>query len=212
MLTLLLGTALAAPAFLIETDPSTFAMGGGALHLRTALPAPGRPTLGLGVYGLDMPRPLTELLPANRGEGWRAHLRGLGAFADVHPGGGGLTVGGQLAVQQWRLSRPDVGPGRSQLTSVLLMPRVGYEWSPSRRLGLYVFPWVGAGALARVSGEGRVQDETYAMTPVLAFAAVHVGWRLGGQPKSSPDARARAASSSTRRLAPARSAPSVKKP
>lgn len=176
----LFAAATAAPLVEIETDPSTFAFHGGALHVRAAVPGAERWAVGLGAYALRLPRPMVELAPANRGEGWIADLLGAGVFVDrfVRAPLSGLSVGAQVAVHRWSLARPDV-ERETVASGLLVMPRVGYQWAPFDRLGLYVYPWLGLGITGRIGGDVDLAGASYQIGPVLPFAAVHVGWRFG---------------------------------
>lgn len=165
---------------LLETDPVTFALGGFAAHLRVAPGLTRGWVFGAGVYRMELPEPMIELDPQNRGEGWQSELRlGTGVFVDRYlSGNGGAFVGGQLAVQQYRLGRRGV-TGQGDYTAGLAMARLGYLWQPARELGFYVMPWVGAGAVATLGGDSRrLGDERYRVLPAIAFGTLHVGWRL----------------------------------
>lgn len=181
MLVFLTSLAAAGPILQIETDPTMFVFRGGALHLRTTFPEAPRVTVGVGGYAMDLPSPMVELWPANRGEGWTAHLQGVGAFVDVHPHtpDRGLTLGVQVAAHRWSLRRPRESPEPSRMAALLVMPRVGYEWYPVRSLGLYVFPWLGVGTTRRIGATAEVAGEPYTLAALQVLPAVHVGWRLG---------------------------------
>jgi hypothetical protein len=67
--------------------------------------------------------------------------------------------------------------GVARFNAALLMARVGYQWFPTRH-GFYVMPWLGLGASAALSGERTVGGERYNVSPVIAFATLHTGWRF----------------------------------
>ncbi|MEQ1506224.1 MAG: hypothetical protein ABMB14_28585 [Myxococcota bacterium] len=177
----LFAAATAGPLVELETDPSTFAFHGGALHVRAALPGAERWAVGLGAYALRLPQPMVALSPANRGEGWTADLFGAGLFVDRYVSAPftGLSIGAQVAVHRWSLARPDVADGDAVASAILAMPRVGWSWTPFDRLGLYVYPWLGLGLTGQIGGDAEVGGAAYRIGPVLPFAAVHVGWRFG---------------------------------
>jgi hypothetical protein len=172
-----LAVLAAAPAraeVLVETDPSTFVLGGFAAHVRAAPASTPRWTYGLGVYALDLPAPMVDLDAADRGHGWSVRYRlAYGVFVDRYLGArrdAGPFVGLQLALHHVRAARPGE---RDLFVDGLAMPRLGYTWFPG--VGqLYVMGWLGVGATAPLAG----QTGTYDVFPVIAFGAIHVGWRF----------------------------------
>lgn len=174
----LLAAATIAPVhageFLLETDPATFAMKGGALHLRARFDALPGWTFGLGAYTLDLPSLMVDLVPQNEGEDWSVRIEpGIGLFLDKGFGadGDGLTIGGQVSLQRFELDAPMQDEG--DVWNLLVMPRAGYHWSPFDN-GFYVFPWAGIGYTTPVSGD----EGSYHVAPVVPFATMHVGWRF----------------------------------
>lgn len=168
------GTVLA-----IETDPSTFAFGGFAAHVRVS-PARSHVALGVGAYAMDFPKVLVDSLPGNRGEDFGVRLRlGVGLFGDWFPREDlqGWFVGAQLAVQRYRYTNEAAPDATGSATNLLLMPRVGYLYQPFDA-GFYLQPWVGLGLTTRVAGEARVGSHEYALFPLVPYAALHVGWRF----------------------------------
>ncbi len=177
----LVSTAHAEPAtaVLVETDPATFVFHGFAAHLRMRPKALPHWTLGGGAYALDLPSPLVELDPANRGEGWHSRISlGGAAFVDRYfrDDARGFFVGAQFGFQRYHLTR-DGARGAANFTSLLLMPRVGYTWQPFD-VGFYVMPWLGVGTAPRIAGEVALDGRRYDVFPVVAFATLHVGWRF----------------------------------
>lgn len=174
----LLAAATVAPIhaaqFLLETDPATFAMKGGALHLRTRLASLPGWTFGVGAYALDLPALMVDLVPQNSGEDWSVRIEpGLGLFLDRGFGvdGDGLTIGGQVSLQRFELDAP--GQAGGDVWNLLVMPRAGYQWSPFDN-GFYVYPWAGVGYTAPVAGD----EGSYHVSPVVPFATLHVGWNF----------------------------------
>jgi hypothetical protein len=175
--------ALAAvePRVYVEADPATFALGGFSAHLRVA-PSSASPrwTVGLGVYALDLPRLMVDLVPANRNEGWDVRLGlGYGLFVDrrLSSGAGdqGLYAGIQLAAQHLRVRNPRLGADSAHSVNWLVMPRLGYLLRPFGA-GFYLLGWLGLGATGRLTGDTRVGSSTYEVFPVIAYAALHLGW------------------------------------
>ncbi len=176
MLMLLTSIAQAATVQL-EVDPLAFGLSGFAAHARVALPE-SRWTLGAGTYAMDLPAPMVELAPENRGEQWSARLEpSLGLFVDRYAerAAEGQHLGVQLALHRWEVSREGE---RAGLSSLLLMPRVGYVWTPFEDLGFYLDPWLGVGATAPITGEAVAGGEAYQLFPLMVFGAVHLGWRF----------------------------------
>jgi hypothetical protein len=171
--------AAARPAIMVETDPSTFALGGFAAHVR-AQPEASHLAFGAGAYALDFPGLLVDLDGANRGQGWDVRLRlGVGLFGDYYlePAPRAWFVGVQLAVHDYRY-RNDGAPGlEARAVNGVVMPRVGYLWRPFAA-GFYVMPWLGVGATAQLSGSRRVGAKEYDLFPVIPFATLHVGWQF----------------------------------
>jgi len=165
------------PTFMVETDPSTFALGGFAAHLRLQ-PKDFPVALGVGVYALDLPAFLVDLNPANRG--WKSRIElGAAAFGDYYFSGQprGLFAGVELAAMEYRYT--DAQGGAARATNLLVMPRVGYLWRPFEKLGLYLLPWAGLGLTGQVLGSAAVDaDSQYAVSPLVPFGALHVGWQL----------------------------------
>jgi hypothetical protein len=163
----------------LETDPAMFVLGGFAAHVRARVPEAPHWSFGAGAYALTLPGFMVDLDSADRGQGYtsRITLAG-GAFVDRYfrDDAEGVFVGMQVGGQSFRVTRADA-PGEASFTNVLVMPRVGYAWRPFRA-GFYVMPWLGVGGTARVAGDTSVGGRTYDVYPIVAFATVHVGWRI----------------------------------
>jgi hypothetical protein len=161
---------------MIETDPSTFFFGGFAAHARVVR---GHFGVGAGVYALTFPGFLVDLNPNDRGAGWNVRLELGGAlFGDYYfdANADGWFVGAELAVQEYRYTNDNV-PGAARATNAVLMPRFGYQWRPFDA-GFYVMPWAGLGVQAQIGGSRQVGDRSYDLSPIVPYAAVHVGWRF----------------------------------
>lgn len=163
---------------LVETDPATFALSGYSAHVRVPLGHSGL-TLGAGLYGLNLPDFVADLHPHNEGRDFHLAIRSAySLFADYHFSGQpeGVFVGVQAALQRHEV-REGERPEMTEVGTVLLMPRLGYLWTPSKDLGLYLMPWVGAGPSIEVYRTNDDNDD-YSSLPVLAFGTLHVGWKF----------------------------------
>ena len=166
--------------WMVEVDPATFALGGFSAHARLEAAPGSKWVVGAGIYGLDLPKAMVDLDSKNRDEGWKVRLTfGAGLFMDrfLSRADRGLFVGIQVASQRYRLRNPQISPGETQYTSLLVMPRIGYVWRPGNS-HLYVMPWMGIGYTDKVSGSAQLADARYHLSHVAAFATVHVGWRF----------------------------------
>lgn len=166
-----------------EIDPATFLLRGYSAHVRLAPRSWPRWTVGVGVYALDLPAAMVDLVPANRAEDWQVRLRlGYGLFVDRllwRRAGGqpdeGVLAGVQIAAQHFRVRNDRLGPESAKMVNWLLMPRIGYLLRPFAAR-FYLLGWLGLGGTGRISGDARVGADSYQVFPVIAFAAVHLGW------------------------------------
>lgn len=175
---LLIASLAQAATVQLEVDPAPFALSGYAVHARMALPdSPW--TIGAGSYSMELPDMMVAMAPDNRDEGWSARIKpSVGVFVDRYKevAADGRHLGVQVAVHRWEVGRDGE---TDDLTSILVMPRIGYVWTPFDDLGLYLDPWFGAGGTVPISDAAVASGETYQHFPVMVFGAVHVGWRLG---------------------------------
>jgi hypothetical protein len=168
-------------ALLVETDPATFAFRGHSAHVRVAPRSLPGGVLGAGLYGQDLPQFVPNLHPKNADDAFAVSIREAYAiFADYHFAGRptGLFVGTQVAVQRSQITSRGEQPARqAETVSVLVMPRIGYLWHPLAGSGVYLLPWVGAGPSLEVHrSKDKLAD--YHALPVLAFGALHLGWKF----------------------------------
>lgn len=171
-----LGLAVPAQAVnvLVETDPATFALGGGAIHLRLR-PDSSLCSYGIGAYALDFPSLMVDLHQPNRKEDWKVSIQpGIGLFADR---GFGIpsrhwTLGMQAGIQRFSVEAPGQ-EGSDGYWNLLVMPRAGFHWAPFQN-GFYLFPWAGVGYTRTISGTSGDFD----VSPVVPFATLHMGWQF----------------------------------
>lgn len=167
--------------YAIETDPATFALGGHAAHLRVAPAGMDHWVFGIGTYALDIPDLMTDMNPANKGQGWQPRLdRGLGLFAEYFfdPARKGWFVGGQLAMQDFKLANSNTPGGQANFTNAVLMTHTGYRWYPKGNRKWYVQPWMGVGYTQTISGQTTVGAQTYDVAPIIPFATLHIGYEF----------------------------------
>ncbi len=166
--------------FSLETDPATFAFNGYALHLRVSPGAWPRIRLGVGGYAMDFPQLLVDTHPDNADKGWDVRLKsGIGFFSEYffNDGRSAWFVGNQIAWQKYTIKNSTL-PGRETDYSILLvMPYAGYRWFPLSN-GFYVQPWMGLGYAGKISGSTRLGNREYAVSSLVPFVTVHLGYRF----------------------------------
>lgn len=164
----------------VETDPSTFSLGGYAAHLRISPTGMPHWVFGAGAYSLTFPDAMVDLNKNNRKEGWDVQLRqGLGLFGEYYfdPSNQGWFVGGQLAHHAFRIENANLVSGNQEFSNVLLMAHAGYRWFPLNN-GFYVQPWAGIGYTRKIGGSTTLGSDAYDIAAVMPFATMHVGYRF----------------------------------
>ena len=167
--------------FSLEVDPATFFLKGYSLHFRftPSNSAAAHWVFGLGIYALEFPDPLRDLVVNNSDDNLDLKLtHGYGLFSEYYlrPDRRGWFLGGQLALTQYDLHNPSKGSD-AHYTTLLIMPRAGYRWFPFQN-GFYLLPWIGVGYNPKVSGGTTVGDKTYHLSPILPFATLHLGYQF----------------------------------
>jgi len=160
---------------LLETDPATFPLAGGAIHIRVRPAALPEWTFGAGVYALDFPGMLVDLTPENKDEKWDVRIQpGIGLFTDRDFGERShhMTLGAQVGVQRFEVNAPGQ-EGSDGFWNLLIMPRIGYHWAPFDN-GFYMFPWAGIGYTKTISGS----TGNFHVAPLVPFATLHLGWEF----------------------------------
>ncbi|HEY4178696.1 MAG TPA: hypothetical protein VGM90_17740 [Kofleriaceae bacterium] len=165
----------------IDTDPTTFPLGGfsgwamvkpaGMQHLR----------VGAGGFGLDFPSFLVPTLNGNDEDGWNLGVRAVMAFAGYQFGERrGLYVGAYSGYLQSRHTRDDM-PGTAVRDNITVLPTVGYQWFPVHHgalTGLYLQPWAGATIWFPVGGTTKLGTHEFKDPHVIPIAALHVGYEF----------------------------------
>ena len=166
--------------FFIETDPSTFAFQGYAIHFRFIPSDANNLVMGIGTYSMKFPGLIVNLNSMNRNAGWNVKLNhGYGIFGDYYfkKAGKGIFAGVQLALQEYKITNSDQTASEQTFDNILIMPRLGYQWYPFEK-GLYIMPWIGLGYETKVGGSNNVGDKSYDISPVLPFATFHIGYNF----------------------------------
>lgn len=161
----------------LEIDPATFAFGGYSAHLRFQPKGSRHLLLGLGTYAMDMPSFLVDLNAENKGEDWDLRIKqAYGLFGEHHFSEVNRKwfVGAQLGLQEFRIGKGKLEV-EEEYTNALLMAYGGYTWKPFKA-PFYIKTWAGMGYTSKVSGENRLGDEEYDISPITMFMTVHLGW------------------------------------
>jgi hypothetical protein len=167
--------------FSIETDPSTFAFKGYALHFRFKPKSTQRLLIGAGTYGMDMPNFLVNMNPENKDIGWKVRINSaFSLFGEYYfkAANKGMFIGLQVGIQNYKninINRPDL---ESKYNNLLIMPSIGFNWQPFR-IPLYFKPWLGIGYTRTIAGNNSIDDLTYDVSPISPFVTLHVGYTFG---------------------------------
>lgn len=167
-------------SFFIETDPSTFAFGGYAAHVRFKPANSKHFLLGLGTYALDFPKFMVNMNAENKNKGWDLRIKSAYSFfGEYYLGEAGEKwyLGLQAGVQNFRLKNESAAGNMEQYQNLILMPSVGYSWTPFK-FPLYLKPWLGLGYTTKLSGNNILQGQTYDIAPLAPFFTLHVGYRI----------------------------------
>jgi len=163
--------------FSIEIDPATFVFSGYGFHLRVQPKNSDHYLFGVGAYAMDFPELLVDLNPENADEGWKVRLnQGIGVFGEYH-----FTevhkewfVGTQIAIQEYEIEK-DFNDGKEKFNNSLFMGYGGYTWNPFD-FPMYVKTWAGLAYTPKYSGTNKIGNSEYDVSPILLFAAVHLGY------------------------------------
>ncbi|HMQ63773.1 MAG TPA: hypothetical protein PKE06_24025 [Flavilitoribacter sp.] len=140
----------------------------GSLHL----------LVGAGAYALGFPDLMVGLDPKNKDKGWDVRIADAWSlFGEYYfdEAGRKWFAGLQAGIQNFRIRNEGLPGAESRYRNLILMPSVGYSWSPFR-IPVYIKPWVGIGYTAKVSGNNRIEGAEYNISPILPFATLHMGY------------------------------------
>jgi hypothetical protein len=164
--------------FAIETDPSTFAFNGYAFHFRIKPKNSRHLLIGAGTYALDLPKQIVDLDSKNKQQAWKVRISSAySLFGDYYlkEPNQKWYIGLQTGVQNYRNTNDNL-PGRtSKYSNLLIMPSIGYSWHPFN-IPFYIKPWAGIGYTTKISGDNRVGNLTYDISPLLPFITLHIGY------------------------------------
>jgi hypothetical protein len=167
--------------FSIETDPSTFAFGGYAFHIRIKPKNSQHLLIGAGTYGMDMPDFLINMNADNKDKGWNVRINSaFSLFGEYYfkEANSKWFVGLQAGVQNFKNTNDNIPDKESKYSNVLIMPSIGYNWQPFN-FPLYIKPWFGLGYVSKISGDNTIDNLNYNISPFSPFVTVHIGYTFG---------------------------------
>ncbi len=139
----------------------------------------------LEVFGLALPESVIDSYAPNTGEGWQRRVdRALMLSVDHHPFEGmkGLHWGAGFNVQGSTVSRTGHSPAEAYATFEPIL-RLGYQWFPSARSGLFITPYAALGFPIHLSQPEAIGGEVYGEAAILPVASVQIGWRFPMPPR-----------------------------
>jgi hypothetical protein len=163
--------------FSLEIDPATFVFNGYSAHLRIKPKNSEHLLVGAGIYAMDMPDPFVNINKENRNKGWQVRINtGAGLFGEYHfkQVNRGFFGGGQLSIQEFKIENDNTA-GSEKFSNVLVMPYGGYTFQPFD-FPLYFKAWGGLGYTSKISGENKLGDLEYDISPISMFATLHIGY------------------------------------
>ncbi len=163
--------------FSIEIDPATFAFKGYAFHLRVKPKNSKHLLIGIGVYAMDFPDLIVGFNPKNKNKGWNVRLQGVGLFGEYHFSevNKNFFVGTQLATHTYKIEKNNE-TGSEKFNTFLAMGYAGYTFKPFKNNGFYIKTWAGMAYTSKTGGKNKLGSSEYDVSPILMFAAVHLGY------------------------------------
>lgn len=162
----------------LETDPSTFAFKGYAIHFRIKPKECKHILLGAGTYALDMPSIMVDMNGENKNKGWEVRINSAYSFFGEYyfkEANQKWFVGLQAGVQNFKNKNEKLPNQNNKYSNMLLMPSIGYNWQPFK-FPMYIKPWMGIGYTTKITGENNIGSMKYDIAPILPFATVHLGY------------------------------------
>jgi len=164
--------------FSIEIDPATFAFKGYGVHLRIQPKNSKHLLVGAGIYAMDFPDMIVDFNPENKNKGWDVRLsQGVGLFGEYHFSEVNKKwfVGTQLALQEYEIENVNE-VGSEKFNTFLGLAYGGYTIQPFKNNGFYIKTWMGVGYTTKTGGENKLGNSEYEVSPILLFAAEHLGY------------------------------------
>ena len=164
--------------YAIEIDPAAFVFNGYAFHIRVQPEQSDHILLGAGIYAMDFPDLIIGFNSKNKDKGWNVRLnQGIGLFGEYHFSeiNRNFFAGVQLAVHTYKIRNEKIA-GSGRFNTFLGMGYGGYTFKPFENNGFYIKTWMGVGYTTKTGGENRLDRLVYDISPVLFFAAVHLGY------------------------------------
>jgi hypothetical protein len=162
----------------IETDPSTYAFNGYAVHFKIKPKNSQHWLLGAGTYAMNFPSFMVNMNKENKDKGWNVRIKSAySIFGEYYlkEANKKWFIGMQVGLQNYRNTNDSVVSKKSEYSNLLVMPSIGYNWAPFK-FPLYVKPWLGIGYTAKVNGSNSVEQYTYNVSPFVPFLTLHVGY------------------------------------
>ena len=162
----------------VEIDPATFGFKGYGIHLRIKPKNTEHLLIGIGAYAMDFPNVLVDMNKNNKDKGWNVRLnQGYGLFGEHHFSEVNKKwfVGGQLAIQEYKIENKTISNHSENFTNSLMMAYGGYTWQPFD-FGFYIKPWAGIGYTSKISGTNSLNNSEYDISPIMMFATLHLGY------------------------------------
>jgi hypothetical protein len=171
-------TNVAKTTYSIETDPSTFALRGYAIHLRVKTKNCNHMVWGAGTYALDLPSVLVDLNTSNKDAGWNVRINSAySLFGEYYfkEANSKWFAGLQVGIQNYKNTNDNIPDQTSKYSNLLFMPSIGYNWQPFP-FPMYIKPWMGLGYTTKVSGDNSIDGKEYDIAPLVPFLTLHVGY------------------------------------
>lgn len=161
-----------------EFDPAPFILGGYSVSLKYSPARHNHLTLMGSVY--SSPFPDRMISKPNYNAGFR-DLRietSFAFFADyfLRDDRNGFHFGPSVFVYSKSVGH-ELGTGRTAFRSIYPNVRAGYVYTPFKKLGFYINPWVNAGREMKIAGSDELEGHAFTAPKCSYIMAVHVGYR-----------------------------------
>lgn len=180
LLCALMTTANATPTLSVATDAAPWFLGGYSALVMLEPQQTPHLRLSAEAWGMNFPETIIDRHEDNSGEGWQRRIDGAVAItADYHlrQDGRGWHAGITLNTMHSQVSRREHA-GQADFWTFEVLPRIGYRWFPSQKLGLFINPWLGIGQLNMITQPAPVGGEVFVEPLFQPLGTIHVGWKL----------------------------------